>query len=281
MSELSGLDLEALLNTRIITASRFSEQESDAPGVISVVSRDEMRRFGGTTLRDVLERVPGLTGTTAYFTDRSMVAARGDQTKIDGGHILLLINGRPTREILEGGIISDVLESFPIDALDHIEVIRGPGSVLYGSNAFSAVVNLITKDVQDGGFSVSGAGGAGGAFQTSGTASMTCGDVRMLASAQMHDGGDWPTAFRIPLVARRRSAGAGRSAGAAGHDRGSRHGRVLRRRLQGLQHHDVALGLRDLVIRARLGQRQHAGAASSPTSAMPSTRGRNGTRAST
>jgi outer membrane receptor for Fe3+-dicitrate len=68
VAELSTLDLEGLLNTRIITASRFSEQESDAPGVISVVSRDEMRRFGGTTLRDVLERVPGLSGTTAYFT---------------------------------------------------------------------------------------------------------------------------------------------------------------------------------------------------------------------
>jgi outer membrane receptor for ferrienterochelin and colicins len=199
VEDLQALDLEGLLNTKIITASRFSEQESDAAGIISVVNRDEMRRFGGTTLRDVLERVPGLAGTSSYFTDRNMVAARGDQTKIDGGHILLLINGRPTREILEGGIISDVLESFPIDALDHIEVIRGPGSVLYGSNAFSAVVNLITKDVQDGGFSINGAGGAGGAYQTSGTASVTCGDLRMLASAQLHNKRDWPTAFRIPL----------------------------------------------------------------------------------
>jgi outer membrane receptor for ferrienterochelin and colicins len=128
-----------------------------------------------------------------------MVAARGDQTKIDGGHILLLINGRPTREILEGGVISDVLESFPIDALDHIEVVRGPGSVLYGSNAFSAVVNLITKDVQDRGFTVSGAAGAGGAFSTSGTASVTCGDLRVLASVQTHERREWPTAFRIPL----------------------------------------------------------------------------------
>jgi outer membrane receptor protein involved in Fe transport len=199
VADLTNLDLEALLNTRIITASRFSEQESDAPGIISVVSSDEIRRFGGTTLRDVLERVPGLTGTSAYFTDRNMIAARGDQTKIDGGHILLLINGRPTREILEGGVISDLLESFPIEALDHIEVVRGPGSVLYGSNAFSAVINLITKDVQSGGFSLSGAGGAGGAFGTSGTASLTCGDLRVFASAQLHDRQDWPTPFRIPL----------------------------------------------------------------------------------
>src|SRR5262245_5111365 len=54
VADLTNLDLEALLNTRIITASRFSEQESDAPGIISVVSSDEIRRFGGTTLRDVL-----------------------------------------------------------------------------------------------------------------------------------------------------------------------------------------------------------------------------------
>jgi len=46
---------------------------------------------------------------------------------------------------MEGGIISDLLEAFPVDILDHIEIIKGPGSVLYGSNAFSAVINLITK----------------------------------------------------------------------------------------------------------------------------------------
>ena len=46
--------------------------------MISVVRRDELRRFGGMTLREILERVPGLTGTSSYFTDRSLVAARGD-----------------------------------------------------------------------------------------------------------------------------------------------------------------------------------------------------------
>ena len=74
-----------------------------------------------------------------------MVAARGDQTQINGGHILFLINGRPTREVLEGGIVSDLLEAFPVGILERIEVIKGPGSVLYGSDAFSAVVNLITQ----------------------------------------------------------------------------------------------------------------------------------------
>ncbi len=160
--DLLALDLESLLNVKVVTASKFSESQSDAPGVISVVSQDELRRFGGTTLREVLERVPGLASSTAYFTDRSMVAARGDQTKINGGHVLFLINGRPTREVLEGGLVSDLLESFPVNVLERIEVIKGPGSVLYGSNAFSAVVNLITLEGEANGFSLGGAPGTDG-----------------------------------------------------------------------------------------------------------------------
>ena len=126
--DLLAIDLEALLNMKVITASKASETLSDAPGVMSVVSRDELRRFGGVTLREVLSRVPGLMPTTSYFTDRSVMAARGDQTKINGGHVLMLINGRPTREVLEGGLVSDLLESFPVNVLERIEVVRGPGS---------------------------------------------------------------------------------------------------------------------------------------------------------
>ena len=166
--DLASLDLESLLNTKVITASKFSEDMADAPGVISVISQDELRRFGGTTLQEVLERVAGLSIASAYFTDRSLIAARGDQTKINGGHILFLINGRPTREVLEGGLISDLLEAFPVNALEKIEVIKGPGSVLYGSNAFSAVVNLITKKSEGNGLTVSGFGGEKGVQGNSG-----------------------------------------------------------------------------------------------------------------
>src|SRR5881227_1570956 len=60
-SDLGSLDLESLLSTKVITASKFSENLADAPGVISVISQDELRRFSGTTLQEVLERVPGLS----------------------------------------------------------------------------------------------------------------------------------------------------------------------------------------------------------------------------
>ncbi len=193
-----SMDLESLSDIHVTTASRFEDKLSDAPSIMSVVTSDELRRFGGLTLSEILQRVPGLTGSTQYFSDRSLVAARGDQTKTDGGHILFLINGRPTREVMEGGIISDLLESFPVDILERIEVIKGPGSVLYGSNAFSAVVNLITKKAEANEATVKGAGGAGGAVDATGNFLYKRGDLSALGAAQLHDLSDWRLTYLVP-----------------------------------------------------------------------------------
>lgn len=197
-SDLGSLDLESLLSTKVITASKFSENLADAPGVISVISQDELRRFGGTTLQEVLERVPGLSLTSAYFTDRSLIAARGDQTKINGGHILFLINGRPTREVLEGGLITDLLEAFPVNALEKIEIIKGPGSVLYGSNAFSAVVNLITKKAESNGLTLSGFGGPQGMAGNTGQVMIKHGDFSLFGAGQFHQMPNWTTNYVLP-----------------------------------------------------------------------------------
>ncbi|MGA2114315.1 MAG: TonB-dependent receptor [Bryobacteraceae bacterium] len=186
------MDLGSLLNLKVTTASKFSENLSDAPGVMSVVTKDELRRFGGLTLGEILDRVAGLTESTASFTDRSLVAARGDQTRIDGGHILFLINGRPTREVLEGGLIGDLLESFPVNILERIEVIKGPGSVLYGSDAFSAVINLITQKADGNGVILTGMGADGGTA-TSGQVMVQQGDFSLVGAAQYHQVPNWVT----------------------------------------------------------------------------------------
>jgi outer membrane receptor protein involved in Fe transport len=125
------------------------------------------------------------------------VASRGDQTKINGGHVLMLINGRPTREVLEGGLVSDLLESFPLAALERVEVIKGPGSVLYGSNAFSAVVNLITLAPNKNSFTLTGLPGTSGAMVTSGQGTFTCGDLNIVGAAQLHRKPDWQTTYRF------------------------------------------------------------------------------------
>jgi outer membrane receptor protein involved in Fe transport len=192
------MDLESLMNVEVTTASRFEDKITTAPAIMSVVTSDELRRFGGITLAEVLDRVPGLTRTSQYFTDRSLIAARGDQTKTAGGHILFLINGRPTREVMEGGIISDLLESFPIQALERIEIIKGPGSVLYGSNAFSAVINLITRKAEGNQATVTALGGAGGALSSSLFATWKRGDLSVVAASQIHDAPDWPITYHVP-----------------------------------------------------------------------------------
>lgn len=178
------MTIESLLTMHVTTASKFPEKLSGAPGVMSVVTQDELRRFGFMTVAEALGQVPGLQATAGFFAEPSMVAVRGDQVKENGSHVLILINGRPAREILDGGRISEFLRSFPVNALERIEVIRGPGSVLYGTNAFSGVINLITKKAhgRSATFRSFGAGRSGGG--ASGEVLLERGKLSIIAAGQ-------------------------------------------------------------------------------------------------
>ena len=162
-----SMDIDSLANTKVITASKFSENLSEAPSVMTVVSQDELKRFGGMTLGEILDRVAGLNLTSNPLTDRSVISIDGQQTRGDGGHVLFLINGRPIREVMEGGISTDLLESFPVNVLERIEVVKGPGSVLYGSDAVAGVINLVTKKASGDSVGFRSAGSAGGAVANS------------------------------------------------------------------------------------------------------------------
>jgi outer membrane receptor for ferrienterochelin and colicins len=191
------LSLEKILNMEVTTTSKSAEKLSDAPGMISVVTRDELDRFGGTTLRDILNRVPGLIGISGYMTDRSMMAARGDSVKgsTTSRHILVLINGRPVREVQEGGIKSDIYETFPVDTIDHIEVVKGPGSVLYGSEAFSGVINVITEKPDESSVSVTALGGADRTYGVSSKGTVRAGDFTLLLAGRYLLKAEWPVTY--------------------------------------------------------------------------------------
>ena len=194
--ELMEMSLEDILNMEVTTASKSAEKLSDAPGVISVVTKDELDRFGGTTLRDIVERVPGLISSGANYTNRTTIAPRGDQIKQNSSHVLILINGRPVREVQEGGVSSDVLETFPVNIIERIEVIKGPGSVLYGSDAFSGVVNIITKKAEGTGLSVTGLAQNEGGYATSGDVSAKLGDLAIVAAGRFYQKSEWETDFK-------------------------------------------------------------------------------------
>lgn len=143
------VSLENLFNIKVTVASKKVEKISDAPGIIYVVTHDEIQRTGAITLKELLNQVPSLGLSSMATISRSVIVMRGENTKANSSHILFLINGRPIREVSEGGSAGDVIESFPVNIIEQIEVIRGPGSVLYGSDAFSGVINIKTRKSTD------------------------------------------------------------------------------------------------------------------------------------
>jgi outer membrane receptor for ferrienterochelin and colicins len=189
----SSTSLESLLQTKVVTASRFSENLAGAPGMMTVVSRGEIERFGGLSLREILSRVSGLDLSTSIFSDHTIVTVRGDQAKATGVHVLFLINGRPTREVLEGGVMTELLEAFPVGILERIEVIEGPGSVLYGSNAFSGVINLITRKAEGRSGAVRGYGTGAGPSGGSAEGLYRRGDFSLVGAAQFRQESRWNT----------------------------------------------------------------------------------------
>ncbi len=138
-------EFETLWDIEVVTASKHEEKLSDAPGIISVVSAEEIAAFGSTTLSDVLNRVTSTYMIHAGTYMWNIASMRGQNVSVFDNHVLILLNGRPLRDGISGGHNNVFYNSFPVEGIDHIEIIRGPGSVLYGSNAYSGVINIITK----------------------------------------------------------------------------------------------------------------------------------------
>jgi outer membrane receptor for ferrienterochelin and colicin len=138
-----SLSLQELLNTKVITSTKTAQKTSEAPAIISVITAKEIRQMGANTLTEVLTIVPGVTPLTQIKSDRLMVV-RGLSLK-DG--VLVLIDGVPVNDTFDGSF--DFYQN-TIENIDRIEVIRGPGSALYGGYAVSAVIHIFTKKAKLG-----------------------------------------------------------------------------------------------------------------------------------
>lgn len=154
VSRLKAMSLEEILQVEVV--SKKKEDKNMAAGIVSVVTRDEINRYGGNTLADVLNRVTSVYMLSTYIWSNSTAAVRGDALTHVNNHTLVLINGRPIRDSAYGGLNETMFRDFPIHHIEQIEVIRGPGSVLYGSNAFTGVVNVVTKKHQENSFTLRG-----------------------------------------------------------------------------------------------------------------------------
>ncbi len=140
--KLRAQDTTKTLNTVVVTASRSPKKLADIGRVVTVITTAEISRSQGKTLPEVLNSVPGITfsGAENMIGQSQDVYVRGAAT----GNTLILIDGFPANDAstIAGNFN---LNAFPVDQIDHIEILKGSGSTLYGSDAVAGVINIITK----------------------------------------------------------------------------------------------------------------------------------------
>lgn len=165
-ADLLSMSLTDLLNIEIEveTASKSAEKLSDAPGIISVVTAEDIQQYGANNLAEVLNRVTSINMLSTYFSPNNFTSIRGDSQSNYDNHVLLLLNGRPMRDSQYGSFNAGIYQAFPVQSIERLEIIRGPGSSLYGAGAYSGVINIITKR-KDPGTSLSVMGGSFDTYQ--------------------------------------------------------------------------------------------------------------------
>ena len=146
-TELSNLSLEELARLRIDSvygASQFTQKVTEAPSSITIITAEEIQRYGHRTLADVLRSVRGFYVTN----DRnySYLGVRGFSRPGDyNARVLLLVDGHRLNDNIFGAALIGTEFPLDVDLIDRVEIIRGPSSSLYGTSAFFAVINVITK----------------------------------------------------------------------------------------------------------------------------------------
>lgn len=142
--DLSHASLEELMNIKVYTASTYLQTAETAPSLVTVVTADQIRKYGYRTLADILRSVGGFYVTS----DRnySYVGVRGFARPGDyNTRILLLVDGHRLNDSVYGSSFVGFDALLDVDLIERVEIIRGPTSSLYGTNAFLAVVNVIPK----------------------------------------------------------------------------------------------------------------------------------------
>ncbi len=143
--DLFEMSIEDLMNIEVVTPSRKPQAIDTAPSNITVITEKEIRDSGAQTLADLLERLPGVYIPTQGHGEES-IYIRGVGERYNN-KTLLMVDGYPFRDLYY--YTYPLNATIPLANIKRIEVIRGPGSSMYGTNALAGVINIITKDPQD------------------------------------------------------------------------------------------------------------------------------------
>src|SRR6266404_265368 len=158
------IGLEELMKMEIPiveAASKYRQKITEAPASVTVITADEVMRYGYETLADILASAPGLYVT--YDRNYSFLGVRGFNRGDYNSRVELLIDGHRINNSLSDGAAIGTDFILDVDLIDRVEIIRGPGSSLYGNNAFFGVINVVTRqgrDMAGNGVEVSGEAGS-------------------------------------------------------------------------------------------------------------------------
>lgn len=141
-----SLSLENLLDTTVSSVSKKQEDIHNAAAAVYVISSEQIRRSGFQKLPDVLSMVPGLQ-VARVDANTWVISARGFND-VAANKLLVLQDGRTLYNPVYSGVYWDA-QNYPLQDIERIEVIRGPGAVFWGSNAVNGVINIITKQAKD------------------------------------------------------------------------------------------------------------------------------------
>src|SRR5687768_9766689 len=141
-AELADLSLEQLAQVTVTSAARREQPLLEAPASLFVISAEDIRRSGFTSLAEVLRLAPNLQvmrGDTSQY----VISARGGLTTT-ANKMLVLIDGRTVYTPLFSGVFYDAI-ALMLEDVERIEVISGPGATLWGTNAVNGVINVTTR----------------------------------------------------------------------------------------------------------------------------------------
>jgi len=164
--DVTTLSMEDLMNMQVTSVSKRTQKVADAAAAVFVITQEDIRRSGATSIPEALRLVPGLE-VARIDENKWAIASRGFNGRFDN-KLLVLIDGRSVYTPLFSGVYWNV-QDVMLEDVDRIEVIRGPGATLWGANAVNGVINIISKKAKDtqGGVVTAGAGteerGSGGA----------------------------------------------------------------------------------------------------------------------
>ncbi|HEY4781096.1 MAG TPA: TonB-dependent receptor plug domain-containing protein, partial [Chthoniobacterales bacterium] len=171
LPDVTAMSVEDLMNVQVTSVSKRTQKLADAAAAIFVITQEDIRRSGATSIPEALRMVPGLQ-VARIDENKWAISSRGFNGRF-ANKLLVLIDGRSVYTPLFSGVywnIQDVM----LEDVDRIEVIRGPGATLWGANAVNGVINIITKSAKS---TQSALATAGGGTETRGSAGVRYGGM--------------------------------------------------------------------------------------------------------